>query len=609
MRSLFILGFSLATVAANQLSVLAQTRQPTNAEINRLRQELQESIRYGQNNSIAASYVEDRRTQAEKNERESFVRAWSKIEPQLAPFMGAWRGYESGRYIYPSNTKGRVCVVVQEGGTGTLNTGVLFNGVIRKNNGGLLFKEGNFLGAALLEKGRFVRNYDIPFHHARPLQPLTKMLDSLYDASPSQKNQLAQQFKAAGCTTSVASLNSQNISNNNSSTDDTTAILNLVKGWGAVGDISIINNYAILSYFYGQNGGNVTFRRTTGKWNIIDGGRNQGNCQDINCLVNKGVPRDVATQLLNYLENSNVRQTREINAFRQDWAKKNKTIAPFLGYWKNQRWPDTKELTISFWPSSVANKLCVIGISENDQYVKTGIVSGKDIRIENQTLTLFQNNDNFGDFISDSNQKYYLINPSKLNTWYFNTATKQKLRDAGCTDSINTLNPQNTSNNNSSLAVPQAEPSIVSSSTPVMFQKLETLLQAGKWKDADLETWELMKKVTKREKEGELTKEDYQNFPRKELQIMDQLWLKYSNGKFGFSVQKQIWLELGGKYNGQHYDYGTFLKLVERVGWRRNRTNLSYDDFTFSTNAPRGHLPTGELASGRGQTGLLFSRL
>ncbi|MFM6474250.1 MAG: GUN4 domain-containing protein, partial [Dolichospermum sp.] len=41
-----------------------------------------------------------------------------------------------------------------------------------------------------------------------------------------------------------------------------------------------------------------------------------------------------------------------------------------------------------------------------------------------------------------------------------------------------------------------------------MFQKLEALLKAGKWKDADLETWELMLKLTKREQEEWLTVED-----------------------------------------------------------------------------------------------------
>ena len=28
---------------------------------------------------------------------------------------------------------------------------------------------------------------------------------------------------------------------------------------------------------------------------------------------------------------------------------------------------------------------------------------------------------------------------------------------------------------------------------------------------------------------------------------INQLWINYSNGKFGFSIQKQIWIELGGK--------------------------------------------------------------
>lgn len=86
---LFILGFSLVTLAANHLSVLAQTRQPTNAEIKRLRQEFQQHIRRTKNNSTGASYLQDRRTQVEKNTRESFVRAWSKAEPGLAPFLGS----------------------------------------------------------------------------------------------------------------------------------------------------------------------------------------------------------------------------------------------------------------------------------------------------------------------------------------------------------------------------------------------------------------------------------------------------------------------------------------------------------------------------------------
>ncbi|MEB3148148.1 MAG: GUN4 domain-containing protein, partial [Sphaerospermopsis sp.] len=154
-------------------------------------------------------------------------------------------------------------------------------------------------------------------------------------------------------------------------------------------------------------------------------------------------------------------------------------------------------------------------------------------------------------------------------------------------------NIQNNIPGNTQANTPRNNPSPSTESTPVIFQKLEALLKAGKWKDADLETWNLMLKLTKREREGWLRIEDVKNFPRQELRKMDQLWVKYSNGKFGFSVQKQIWLELGGKLDGKP-DWETFTKLGDRVGWRKNGFWLSYDSYTFSTNALHGHLPSWE---------------
>jgi serine protease Do len=148
-----------------------------------------------------------------------------------------------------------------------------------------------------------------------------------------------------------------------------------------------------------------------------------------------------------------------------------------------------------------------------------------------------------------------------------------------------------------------------SNSTPVMFQKLEALLQARNWKEADLETWELMKKLTNRENQESLRVEDYRNFPSQALQIMDQLWVRYSNGKFGFSVQKQIWFNLGGKLDGTS-DTDTFLKLSESVGWKQRERWIIYDEYNFSINAPSGHLPTA-VRSGVYQSrySLLFSKL
>jgi hypothetical protein len=165
---------------------------------------------------------------------------------------------------------------------------------------------------------------------------------------------------------------------------------------------------------------------------------------------------------------------------------------------------------------------------------------------------------------------------------------------------------------------PPNNPSPKNEPTPAIFQKLESLLKAGKWRDADVETSNLMLKLTKREQERWLRVEDVKNFPRQELRKMDQLWVKYSNGKFGFSVQKQIWLELGGKLDGEP-DWDTFKKLGSRVGWsEKDSWWLSYDSYTFSTNALPGHLPVGwrvyenedgSLAMGEGVYSFLFSRL
>ncbi|MBD2136464.1 GUN4 domain-containing protein [Anabaena sp. FACHB-1237] len=172
-------------------------------------------------------------------------------------------------------------------------------------------------------------------------------------------------------------------------------------------------------------------------------------------------------------------------------------------------------------------------------------------------------------------------------------------------------NIQNNIPDNTQANTPRNNPSSRTESTPVIFQKLEALLKAGKWRDADLETWNLMLKLTKREQEKWLRVEDAKNFPRQELRKMDQLWVKYSNGKFGFSVQKQIWLELGGKLDGEP-DWDTYQKLGDRVGWRQQSRWLAYWELNFSTNAPSGHLPGSAVwvwFGGRVDWEVLFSLL
>jgi hypothetical protein len=120
------------------------------------------------------------------------------------------------------------------------------------------------------------------------------------------------------------------------------------------------------------------------------------------------------------------------------------------------------------------------------------------------------------------------------------------------------------------------------------YSKLRDLLKAGRWKEADEETFRVMLAVAKREKEGWLDTESIDNFPCADLRTIDQLWVKYSNGKFGFYVQKTIYQGLGGtrKYNS---DIGE--KFGDKVGWRKVGSWLYYKDITFDIKAPKGHLP------------------
>lgn len=97
-----------------------------------------------------------------------------------------------------------------------------------------------------------------------------------------------------------------------------------------------------------------------------------------------------------------------------------------------------------------------------------------------------------------------------------------------------------------------------------------------------------------RQEDGYLGVEDIENFPCQDLRTIDRLWMKYSNGRFGFSVQKKIWQACGSptEYNRDWEKFGA------TVGWRaRGFMGIEaewapYSELTFDLGAPRGHLPS-----------------
>jgi serine/threonine protein kinase len=219
--------------------------------------------------------------------------------------------------------------------------------------------------------------------------------------------------------------------------------------------------------------------------------------------------------------------------------------------------------------------------------------------IDQQSLNSVNNSD-INSFKRESLSQYLVSIPSVVTN-------KQTIKTASSNNSISNQNVAK-------------HPVELISAKGIDYQELEKFLKAKKWCEADELTTKLMPKLKSRRSryinnsQSLFTRSytnprldyktyyssDYiQEFPCEDLRTIDQLWIHYSDGKFGFSVQKKIWLDCGG-------DIGNFRNLVDfgiKVGWyypnkffsRKKNRWKTYDEFMTDTknaqNTLVGSLP------------------
>ena len=151
--------------------------------------------------------------------------------------------------------------------------------------------------------------------------------------------------------------------------------------------------------------------------------------------------------------------------------------------------------------------------------------------------------------------------------------------------------------------------------------QLEQYLKNGQWKEADIETANLMLKHT--HNATRISEWSRFNFnpifwPYKDLKTIDNLWTEYSEGKFGFSAQLQVWLACGGNKSfrlgtndpGTYPDFSeffsrkkiaeeTYYKFIKEIGWRIRKpdemSEYDYDKKYYHELAFRGSLLKGQL--------------
>ena len=122
-------------------------------------------------------------------------------------------------------------------------------------------------------------------------------------------------------------------------------------------------------------------------------------------------------------------------------------------------------------------------------------------------------------------------------------------------------------------------------------QPLETYLNNKQWREADAETYRLMLTAVGKEIGQYFSEDDLRNFPCDELLAIDRLWVQYSNGLYGFSVQKEIYVKCGGKLNFSYPDNTTWDDFCHKISWKKKGDYLFSEIYKEEHMNYRGHLP------------------
>ncbi|WP_044258714.1 GUN4 domain-containing protein [Richelia intracellularis] len=125
----------------------------------------------------------------------------------------------------------------------------------------------------------------------------------------------------------------------------------------------------------------------------------------------------------------------------------------------------------------------------------------------------------------------------------------------------------------------------------INYSPIEKLLAVQNWEVADRMTNQKMCELAgdSAVKRKWLYFTEVNNFPIVDLQTINNLWLVNSEGKFGFSVQREIYLALGKNWES----------IWNKIGWKKGNNWTRYPkEFIWSIDAPRGHLPLSNQLRG-----------
>ncbi|MEB3358097.1 MAG: GUN4 N-terminal ARM-like repeat domain-containing protein [Synechococcales bacterium] len=123
------------------------------------------------------------------------------------------------------------------------------------------------------------------------------------------------------------------------------------------------------------------------------------------------------------------------------------------------------------------------------------------------------------------------------------------------------------------------------------YSPLQTLLAEQNYQEADRLTLQKMCELAGAAavQRKWLYFSEVDSFPSADLQTIDQLWRVFSGDRFGFSIQRDLWLAVNKDWE----------RLWPRIGWKSGNTWTRYpNQFTWDLTAPIGHLPLSNQLRG-----------
>jgi GUN4-like/ARM-like repeat domain, GUN4-N terminal len=131
----------------------------------------------------------------------------------------------------------------------------------------------------------------------------------------------------------------------------------------------------------------------------------------------------------------------------------------------------------------------------------------------------------------------------------------------------------------------------LASSLDIDYTQLQQLLAQQKFEAADKLTTEKLCELAGADavKRKWIYFTEVEQLPTIDLHTIDTLWTFHSEGKFGFSIQREMWLGMSKNWD----------KLWVKIGWKNGNNWTRYPgSFTWDLTAPRGHLPLSNQLRG-----------